>query len=69
MAKQANSISDELLATFMDGNTTLEETQMVLDAAASDEELQELMQLSTQVDEDMEVDILSDHHPPEVCPC
>ena len=59
MAKQANSISDELLATFMDGNTTLEETQMVLDAAASDEELQELMQLSTQVDEDMEVDIFA----------
>ena len=54
MAKQANSISDELLAAFMDGNTTLEETQMVLDAMASDEELQELIQLSMQVDDDME---------------
>jgi len=54
MAKQANSISDELLAAFMDGNTTLEETQMVLDAMASDEELQELIRLSIKVDEDME---------------
>ena len=54
MAKHANSISDELLAAFMDGNTTLEESQEVLDAVASDEELQELIQLSMQVDEDME---------------
>ena len=36
MAKQANSISDELLAAFLDGNTTREETQIVLDAVASD---------------------------------
>ena len=54
MAKQANSISDELLAAFMDGNTTREETQRVLDAAASDSELQELIQLSMLVDDDME---------------
>lgn len=54
MAKQTNSVSDELLAAFMDGNTTREETQMVLDAAASDLELQELMRLSMRVDEEME---------------
>jgi len=38
----------------MDGNTTLEETQWVLDAAAGDAELRELMELSMQVDEAME---------------
>ena len=54
MAKETSRIPDELLAAFMDGNTTLEETQRVLDAAASDQELQELIQLSMQVDEDME---------------
>ena len=54
MAKQTSRIPDELLAAFMDGNTTLEETQRVLDAAASDQELQELLQLSMQVDEDLE---------------
>ena len=54
MAKPINKITDELLAAFMDGDTTLEETQMVLDAAANDKELQELMQLSLQIDEDMD---------------
>lgn len=54
MAKQTNNISDELLAAFMDGGTTMEETQMVLDATANDEELQELMQLSMKIDEDLD---------------
>ena len=54
MAKQANRISDELLAAYLDGNATLEETQGVLEAAASDAELRELMELSMLVDEDME---------------
>ena len=54
MTKQVNSISDELLAAFMDGNTTLEETQRVLDAVADDAELRELIQLSMQVDEELE---------------
>ena len=54
MAKQVNSISDELLAAYMDGNTTLEDTQRVLDAAAGDAELRELMELSIQVDEALE---------------
>lgn len=54
MVKQVNSISDELLAAYMDGNTTLEETQMVLDAAADDADLKELMQLSIKVDEELE---------------
>lgn len=68
MAKQANSISDELLAAFMDGNTTLEETQEVLDAAASDEELQELIQLSMQVDEDIEADLFARPSSPKSLP-
>jgi len=68
MAKQANSISDELLAAFMDGNTTLEETQEVLDAAAADEELQELIQLSMQVDEDMEADLFAKPSSPTSLP-
>ncbi|MBP5715362.1 MAG: C39 family peptidase [Prevotella sp.] len=54
MANQVNNISDELLAAFMDGNTTIEETQMVLDAAAKDEDLQELIELSMQVDKDLD---------------
>ena len=54
MAKKANSVSDELLAAFMDGNTTRAESQRVLDAMATDGELQEVIRLSIQVDEDME---------------
>ena len=68
MAKHANSISDNLLAAFMDGNTTREETQMVLDAAASDGELQELIQLSMQVDEDMEAEVFSKPPSPKILP-
>ena len=54
MSKQVNCISDELLAAYMDGNTTAEETQRVLDAAAGDAELRELIELSMQVDEALE---------------
>lgn len=54
MAKQEHSISDELLAAFFDGNTTMEETRRVLDAAAEDADLRELMELSMQVDEELE---------------
>ena len=54
MAKQANRISDELLAAYFDGSATLEETQRVLETAAGDAELRELMELSMLVDEDME---------------
>lgn len=63
MGKQVNNISDELLAAFMDGNTTPEETQMVLDATATNQELQETIQLSMQVDEDLE-DSYFDVRPP-----
>ena len=53
MANNKHNISDELLAAYMDGNTTLEETQMVLDAVVEDAELTELIQLSMQVDEEL----------------
>ena len=68
MAKQANSISDELLAAFLDGNTTREETQMVLDAVASDKKLQELIQLSMLVDEDMEAGLFARSSSPKILP-
>jgi len=53
MVNKKHNISDELLAAYMDGNTTLEETQMVLDAVAENAELRELMQLSIKVDEEL----------------
>lgn len=67
MGKEKNSISDELLAAFLDGNTTVEETQMVLDAAAKDESLQELIRLSAEVDEDLD-GIEFNFSPQEKCP-
>ncbi len=54
MVKQTNNISDELLAAFGEGNTTPEETQLVLDIVATDSELQKMIQLSMKVDEDLE---------------
>ena len=54
MANKKHNISDELLAAYMDGNTTLEETQMMLDAVAEDAELQEFMQFSIKIDEEQE---------------
>lgn len=47
------NISDELLAAFLDGNTTLEESRQVLQAAACNEELREIIQLAGEVDTDM----------------
>ena len=53
MAERVTNISDEMLAAFLDGNTTAPETQSVLDAVASDDRLQEFLSLSLQVDEAM----------------
>ena len=53
MAERVTNISDEMLAAFLDGNTTARETQSVLDAVASDDGLQEFLSLSLQVDEAM----------------
>ena len=44
-------ISDELLAAYLDGNTTKEETEQVLRALKTDKELQEMLDIALQVEE------------------
>ena len=44
-------ISDELLAAYLDGNTTKEETELVLKALKTDKELQEVLDIALQVEE------------------
>ena len=46
-------ISDELLSAFLDGNTSAEDTMRVLDAAAHDKDLQEIIRIASGVDEDL----------------
>lgn len=46
-------ISDELLAAFLDGNLSAEDTLRVLEAAEQDEDLQEIIRIASEVDEDM----------------
>ena len=46
-------ISDELLSAFLDGNTFAEDTMRVLDAAAHDKDLQEIIRIASEVDEDL----------------
>ena len=46
-------ISDELLSAFLDGNTSAEDTMRVLDAAAHDKDLQEIIRIVSEVDEDL----------------
>lgn len=48
-----NYISDELLASFLDGNTNTEETMRVLKAAEQDAELQEIIKIAQDVDKAM----------------
>ena len=52
-----NQISDELLAAFLDGNTNAEDTMRVLNAAEQDMELQEIIRISSEVDEDMAITV------------
>lgn len=46
-------ISDELLSAFLDGNTSAEDTMRILDAAAHDKDLQEIIRIASEVDEDL----------------
>ena len=46
-------ISDELMAAFLDGNTSAEDTMSVLHAARNDEELQEIIRISDEADKDL----------------
>jgi hypothetical protein len=43
------NISDELLAAFLDGNTTWEETEQVLEAMNTDSDLKEFAQIADDV--------------------
>ena len=45
-------ISDELLAAYLDGNTTKEETEMILKALKEDKELQEVLDIALQAEEE-----------------
>ena len=45
-------ISDELLAAYLDGNTSNEETQQVLQALKTDKQLQEILDIALKTDED-----------------
>lgn len=48
-----NPISVELLAAYLDGNVTAQESEAVLEALAADAELRELLRISQAVDEDL----------------
>ena len=42
-----------MLSAFLDGNTSAEDTMLVLDAAAHDKDLQEIIRIASEVDEDL----------------
>ena len=46
-------ISDELLAAFLEGNTSKEETRRILQAMKTDKELQEILSISVQTDKEI----------------
>ena len=52
MANKEYIISDELLAAYLDGNTTKEETELVLKALKTDKELQEVLDIALEVEEE-----------------
>lgn len=52
MANKEYKISDELLAAYLDGNTTKEETELVLKALKTDKELQEILDIAVQTEEE-----------------
>ena len=52
MANKEYKISDELLAAYLDGNTTKEETELVLKALKTDKELQEVLGIALEVEEE-----------------
>lgn len=50
MSKKKIFITDNLIASFLDGNTDVVETMSVLDAAAEDSELEEYIEFAGQLD-------------------
>ena len=51
--KSVNNISAEVLATFLDGNATAQESKKIFDALTEDAELRELMHISQSVDAEL----------------
>lgn len=51
--KVKNNTSDEILAAFLDGNATAEESQGIIDALADDAGLRELLHISQMVDAEL----------------
>ena len=52
MANKEYIISNELLAAYLDGNTTKEETEIILNALRTDKELREVLDIAVQTDEE-----------------
>ena len=52
MANKEYKISDELLAAYLDGNTTKEEAEMILRAMKNDATLREVLQAAVDVDQE-----------------
>jgi hypothetical protein len=50
-------ISDELLAAYLDGNTSKEETMQILEALKEDKELQEVLDIALQTEEEYAVQL------------
>lgn len=57
MSENKRMISDELLAAFLDGNTSAAETLSVLQAAEHDEELKAVISIAQEVDADLSHDV------------
>lgn len=51
--KSKNNISSEVLAAFLDGNATAQESELVLDSLSEDAELRELLRISQSVDSEL----------------
>ena len=61
-------ISDELLAAYLDGNTSKEETEQVLQALKKDKHLQEVLDIALQTEEESTVVSLNTTFSSEVIP-
>ena len=61
-------ISDELLAAYLDGNTSKEETEQVLQALKTDKHLQEVLDIALQTEEETTVVSLNTTFSSEVIP-
>ena len=61
-------ISDELLAAYLDGNTSKEETEQVLQALKKDKHLQEVLDIALQTEEEATVMSLNTTFSSEVIP-